>query len=110
MSGHRGGLADRFDQQRSKRSVLTIDSGVIVTIETVAALDPAEVDQSGVVTPSTVPQYARDVHREVKDRGPGPHFLTGPVAIRGAMPSCGLERCCTSSIAPRGARRSALSD
>src|SRR5215831_11344919 len=55
------------------KPVLTIDSGDIVTIETSALVGPEVVDQSGVVPPSAVPQYQRDIFREVKDRGPGPH-------------------------------------
>src|SRR5271169_2202512 len=61
------------------KPVLTINSGDIVTIETVAGLDPAIVDASGVVPSSAVPEYARVIRREVTDRGPGPHILTGPV-------------------------------
>ena len=73
------------------KPVLTIESGDIVTIETAAAMDPAEVDQSGVVPPSAVPDYTRAIYQEVKDRGPGPHVLTGPVAVNGAQPGDVLE-------------------
>jgi acetamidase/formamidase len=73
------------------KPVLTIDSGDIVTIETAAALDPAIIDQSGAVPASAVPQYVRDIFREVKDRGPAFHILTGPIEIRGAMPGDVLE-------------------
>jgi acetamidase/formamidase len=38
-----------------------------------------------------VPQYVRDIYGTVQDRGPGPHILTGPVAIRGAEPGDVLE-------------------
>src|SRR5687767_2188963 len=55
----------------SVKPVLTIDSGDIVTIETTASIVPSVIDQSGVVPPSAVPQYQRDIYREVKDRGPG---------------------------------------
>ena len=58
------------------KPVLTIDSGDIVTIETACSVVPSVVDQSGVVPPSAVPQYQRDIYGEVKDRGPGPHILT----------------------------------
>src|SRR5262249_55202731 len=68
------------------KPALTIESGDIVTIETAAAMDPAEIDSSGVVPPSAVPDYVRAIYREVKDRGPGPHILTGPVAVNGAQP------------------------
>ena len=52
---------------------------------------PSVVDASGVVPPSAVPQYQRDIYGTVQDRGPGPHVLTGPIAIRGAMPGDVLE-------------------
>jgi len=52
------------------KPVLIINSGDIVTIETANSLDPAEVDQSGAVPPSVVPEYQRAIQRDVKDRGP----------------------------------------
>jgi acetamidase/formamidase len=73
------------------RPVLTVESGDIVTIETAAALEPEEIDRSGVVPPSAVPDYVRAIYRDVKDRGPGPHVLTGPVAVNGADPGDVLE-------------------
>jgi acetamidase/formamidase len=73
------------------KPALTIESGDIVTIETAAAMDPAEIDQSGVVAPSAVPDYVRAIYRDVKDRGPGPHILTGPIAVNGAQPGDVLE-------------------
>jgi acetamidase/formamidase len=73
------------------KPVLAIDSGDIVTIESTASIVPSVVDASGVVPPSAVPQYQRDIYGTVQDRGPGPHVLTGPIAIRGAMPGDVLE-------------------
>lgn len=73
------------------KPALTIDSGDIVTIESVGGPDPADVDAAGVVPPGAVPDYARAIRREVTDRGPGPHILTGPVFINGAMPGDVLE-------------------
>jgi acetamidase/formamidase len=73
------------------KPVLTINSGDIVIIETVAGTDPADVEASGVVPPSAVPDYVRAIYREVKDRGPGTHILTGPVFVNGAMPGDVLE-------------------
>jgi acetamidase/formamidase len=75
----------------SIKPVLSIDSGDIVTLESVAAIVPSVVDQSGVVSSDAVPQYHRDIYGEVKDRGPGPHVLTGPIEIKGAMPGDVLE-------------------
>ena len=73
------------------KPALTVNSGDIVTIESVGGPDPADVDASGVVPPSAVPDYARTIRREVTDRGPGPHILTGPVFVTGAMPGDVLE-------------------
>jgi acetamidase/formamidase len=73
------------------KPVLTINSGDIVDLTTATQIDPADVDASGVVPPSAVPQYVRDVFREVKDRGPGPHILTGPIYVNGAEPGDVLE-------------------
>ncbi len=73
------------------RPALTINSGDTVILETAAAMEPMAVDQSGTVPASAVPQYVRDIYREVKERGPGPHILTGPIAVNGAMPGDVLE-------------------
>src|SRR5262249_15780549 len=43
------------------------------------------------VAPDQVEQALRDVHREVTDKGPGGHILTGPVFIEGAEPGDALE-------------------
>jgi acetamidase/formamidase len=71
--------------------VLTIASGDIVAIQTATQISPEDVDASGVVPPSAVHQSVRDVFREVKDRGPGPHVLTGPITVAGAEPGDVLE-------------------
>src|ERR1700722_731165 len=73
------------------KPVLTINSGDTVTVETATQIDPAEVDRSGVVPPSAVPEYTRTIFREVKDRGPGAHILSGPIFINGAEPGDVLE-------------------
>jgi acetamidase/formamidase len=73
------------------KPVLSINSGDTVTIETSSLLAPEVVDQSGVVPPSAIPQYQRDIFRDVKDRGPAGHVLTGPIEIKGALPGDVLE-------------------
>ncbi len=73
------------------KPALTIKSGDIVTIESVGGPDPADVDASGAVPPGAVPEHTRIIRREVTDRGPGPHILTGPVYVEGAMPGDVLE-------------------
>ena len=70
----------------ANKPALTINSGDIVTLEAATQLEPEAIDASGAVPPSAVPQYVRDIYREVKDRGPGPHVLTGPIYVNGAMP------------------------
>jgi acetamidase/formamidase len=75
----------------SLKPVLSIDSGDIVNLTSAASVVPSVIDQSGVVPPSAVPQYQRDIYGEVKDRGPGPHILTGPIEVKGAMPGDVLE-------------------
>jgi hypothetical protein len=50
------------------KPVLTIESGDTVTIETSSLFAPEIIDQSGVVPPSAIPQYQRDIFREVKAR------------------------------------------
>jgi acetamidase/formamidase len=73
------------------KPVLTVEPGDTVTIETVVAMDPEEIDRSGAVPPSAVPDYTRAIYRDVKDRGPGGHVLTGPIAVKGAEPGDVLE-------------------
>src|SRR5258706_14432670 len=75
----------------ANKPALTINSGDIVTLEAATQLEPEAIDASHVVAPSVVPQYVRDIYRDVKDRGPGPHVLTGPIFVNGAMPGDVLE-------------------
>ncbi len=51
---------------------------------------PARLEAAGV-NPSDIPQYDRDIHDRVTDKGPGGHILTGPVAIAEAEPGDVLE-------------------
>jgi acetamidase/formamidase len=73
------------------KPVLTVESGDIVVLESTAQIEPAVLDQSGVVPPGAVPDYARAIYRDVKDRGPGGHVLTGPIFVTGAAPGDVLE-------------------
>src|SRR6516165_6072336 len=73
------------------KPVLTVNSGDIVTIETVSNVDPEELEASGVAPPTAVPEYVRTIRREVTDRGPGVHILTGPIYVNGAIPGDVLE-------------------
>ncbi len=73
------------------KPVLTIESGDVVELESASAIAPSAVDASGAVPASAVPDYVRKVHAEIKDRGPGGHFLTGPIYVNGAVPGDVLE-------------------
>src|SRR5438105_12022420 len=75
----------------ANRPALRINSGDIVNLEAATQIEPEAIDASGVVPRTAVPQYVRDIYRDVKDRGPGPHILTGPIFVNGAMPGDVLE-------------------
>ena len=69
------------------KPVLTIDSGDTVTIETVTGPPLVWPNVPLDQLPPELPQ----IWREVKDIGPGPHILTGPISINGAQPGDVLE-------------------
>jgi acetamidase/formamidase len=73
------------------KPALTVHSGDTVRIQTVSLCPPLATLETAGVRPSQIPQYDRDVHEQVKDRGPGGHILTGPVAIAEAEPGDVLE-------------------
>jgi acetamidase/formamidase len=70
--------------------VLRINSGDTVSIETFSTV-PAEEYEAGGIEPNIIPQALREIFSEVKDRGPGPHLLTGPIYVNGAEPGDTLE-------------------
>jgi len=72
------------------KPVLTVHSGDIVRIHTVSTCSLARMEEAGVPH-DAIPQYDRDIHEQVKDKGPGGHILTGPVAITEAEPGDVLE-------------------
>jgi acetamidase/formamidase len=47
-------------------------------------------EQLGASTDDSIREM-KEMYARVKDRGPGPHFMTGPVAIEGAQPGDVLE-------------------
>ena len=71
------------------KPVLTIHSGDTVRIETVSG-NPARLEAAGAA-PTEIPSALRAIYKEVTDRGPGGHILTGPVYIEGAEPGDVLE-------------------
>jgi len=80
---HWGYYSSRIDP------VLKINAGDTVTITTPHGL--ASVYQAGGIPPEQISQNLKDIEKEVKDRGPGPHILTGPIFVNGAEPGDVLE-------------------
>ena len=75
-----------FDAKRAP--VLTVRSGDTVTIDTVSGqpfLKPKP-DEGYFIPPEL-----NEIHDKATERGPGPHILTGPVAVEGAKPGHVLE-------------------
>jgi acetamidase/formamidase len=83
------GAVQIFNFDASTPPVLRVESGDIVTIETAGSLDPDDIDRSGAVPYGAVPEHIRNLFRLLKGRGP--HLLTGPVYVNGAMPGDVLE-------------------
>ena len=71
------------------KPVLTVKSGEVVTIDTICGI-PEMLERLGAAVDSPIREM-REMYAKVTDRGPGPHFLTGPVAVEGAMPGDVLE-------------------
>ena len=69
--------------------VLRIQSGDTVEIQTVSG-NPARLEAAGVA-PDQIQPELRAIYKEVTNKGPGPHLLTGPVYIEGAEPGDVLE-------------------
>ena len=72
------------------KPVLHIKSGDTVVFHTLLTNSPTGLEKAGVA-PADVEPALRRVFDKVKDRGPGGHILTGPVAIDGAEPGDTLE-------------------
>jgi len=73
----------------SAKPVLTVHSGDTVRIETVSG-SPARLEASGALA-NQIPEALRAIYKEVTDKGPGGHILTGPVYIESAEPGDVLE-------------------
>jgi acetamidase/formamidase len=73
------------------KPVITVHSGDTVHIQTLSTCGPNErLGEEGVAA-SDIPPYNADIYREVKDKGPGGHILTGPIDIAEAEPGDVLE-------------------
>jgi len=70
--------------------VLRIKSGETVEIHTLITSSPSRLEGAGV-PPEQVEQSLRDITKEVTNKGPGGHILTGPVYVEGAEPGDVLE-------------------
>jgi acetamidase/formamidase len=73
------------------KPVLTVHSGDTLRIQTLSTCGSTERLQEEGVAAADIPTYNTDIYREVKDRGPGGHILTGPVEIAEAEPGDVLE-------------------
>jgi acetamidase/formamidase len=73
----------------SAKPVLTIHSGDTVKVETVSG-NPARLEAAGQRA-DQIPDALRAIYKEVTDRGPGGHILTGPIYVDGAEPGDVLE-------------------
>jgi acetamidase/formamidase len=69
--------------------VLRIQSGDTVEIQTVSG-NPSRLE-SGGVAPDQIQPELRAIYKEVTNKGPGGHILTGPIYIEGAEPGNVLE-------------------
>jgi acetamidase/formamidase len=70
------------------KPVLTVKSGDVVTIDTICAIP--ELEQLGAAEDDPIREL-KQVSAMLKDKGPGPHVLTGPVAVIDAAPGDVLE-------------------
>ena len=72
------------------KPVLRIRSGDTVEVQTLITNSPEGLEKA-LLPPDQVEQALRDVFKEVTDKGPGGHILTGPIYVEGAEPGDVLE-------------------
>ncbi len=72
------------------KPALTVHSGDTVRVHTLSTCSIERMEAGGV-PPNTIPQFDRDIHEQVKEKGPGGHILTGPIEIAEAEPGDVLE-------------------
>jgi acetamidase/formamidase len=73
------------------KPVLTVHSGDTVRMQTLSTCGPNDRLEAEGVAPADIPAYNQPIYDQVKDKGPGGHILTGPVAIAEAEPGDVLE-------------------
>jgi acetamidase/formamidase len=74
----------------ASKPVLRIASGDSVEVETLITSSPQRLEQA-FVPADQVEKALRDIFKEVDDKGPGGHILTGPIFVEGAEPGDTLE-------------------
>ena len=75
----------------ASKPVLTVHTGDTVTMQTLSTCGSPERLKSLGVKDADIPAYTQAIYDQVKDKGPGGHILTGPVAIEEAEPGDVLE-------------------
>jgi len=70
--------------------VMRVKSGDTVEVQTLITSAPTRLEGAGV-KPEDVEQTLRDIYKEVTNKGPGGHILTGPIFVEGAEPGDVLE-------------------
>jgi acetamidase/formamidase len=70
--------------------VMRVKSGDTVKVQTLITSSPTRLEGAGV-KPEDVEQSLRDIYKEVTNKGPGGHILTGPIFVEGAEPGDVLE-------------------
>src|SRR6266850_870826 len=70
--------------------VLKINSGDTVEVHTLITNSPMGLERA-FVPADKIEQALRDIHKEVVNKGPGGHILTGPIYVEGAEPGDTLE-------------------
>jgi acetamidase/formamidase len=70
--------------------VMRVKSGDTVEVQTLITSSPTRLEGAGV-KPEDVEQSLRDIYKEVTNKGPGGHILTGPIFVEGAEPGDVLE-------------------
>lgn len=74
----------------STPAALRVKSGDVVEVRTLITSSPERLERAGL-PPEQVEQALRDIHKEVTNKGPGGHILTGPIFVEGAEPGDVLE-------------------
>ncbi len=68
----------------SAKPALTIHSGETVKMQSLASCGDENALAREGIPEADIPKYIAPIHEQVKDKGPGGHILTGPVAVEEA--------------------------